>query len=90
MGKVSATTGEEGDATPFTNTTVESISELLHGVGYQRRGNEVMYNGHTGTYHPRIIYTFGPISLSLPFTRSQVGSTVLHWAHLLPETEAHG
>jgi hypothetical protein len=49
MGKVSATTGEEGDATPFTNTTVESISDLLHGVGYQRRGNEVMYNGHTGT-----------------------------------------
>jgi DNA-directed RNA polymerase II subunit RPB2 len=48
MGKVSATTGEEGDATPFTNTTVESISDLLHGVGYQRRGNEVMYNGHTG------------------------------------------
>lgn len=49
MGKVSATTGDEGDATPFTSTTVESISELLHGVGYQRRGNEVMYNGHTGT-----------------------------------------
>lgn len=48
MGKVSATTGDEGDATPFTSTTVESISELLHGVGYQRRGNEVMYNGHTG------------------------------------------
>jgi len=48
LGKVSATTGDEGDATPFTDVTVEAISDALHKCGYQRTANEVMYNGHTG------------------------------------------
>lgn len=50
--KVAALKGEEGDATPFQNSesknTVESISAQLHSLGYQLRGNEVMYNGFTG------------------------------------------
>jgi len=48
MGKVAACMGKEGDATPFTPVTAEDISTMLHKCGYQKRGNEVMYNGHTG------------------------------------------
>ncbi|KAL2632234.1 hypothetical protein R1flu_016920 [Riccia fluitans] len=48
MGKVAAHMGKEGDATPFTDTTVDNISKALHKCGYQMRGFEVMYNGHTG------------------------------------------
>ena len=45
---MSSLTGDEGDATPFTTVTVDEISKLLQNFGYQRRGFEVMYNGHTG------------------------------------------
>uniref|UniRef100_A0A7S1KQ14 DNA-directed RNA polymerase subunit beta n=1 Tax=Percolomonas cosmopolitus TaxID=63605 RepID=A0A7S1KQ14_9EUKA len=48
LGKVSAITGSEGDATPFTDSSVRGFSTALHACGYQHRGNEVMYNGHTG------------------------------------------
>jgi len=49
LGKVAALSGEEGDATPFdTSKNVHVISEWLHREGYQRRGYEVLYNGHTG------------------------------------------
>lgn len=48
MSKVASLMGKEGDATPFTSVTVENISAALHRCGYQSRGWEVMYNGHTG------------------------------------------
>jgi DNA-directed RNA polymerase II subunit RPB2 len=48
LGKVSTLVGSEGDATPFTDVTVEAISGELEARGYQKRGFEVMYNGHTG------------------------------------------
>jgi len=46
--KVGALTGKEGDATPFTDVSVDQIASLLHDLGFQRHGNEVMYSGHTG------------------------------------------
>jgi DNA-directed RNA polymerase II subunit RPB2 len=48
LGKVSSLLGDMGVATPFTDVTVENISNALHMCGYQERGNEVLYNGHTG------------------------------------------
>lgn len=48
LGKVTTQLGKLGDATPFSAVTVEYVSDLLHKHGYQRSGNEVMYNGHTG------------------------------------------
>lgn len=48
LGKVSAMTGGEGDATPFTAVTVKDLSRHLHEIGYQQHGNEILYNGHTG------------------------------------------
>jgi DNA-directed RNA polymerase II subunit RPB2 len=48
LSKVGACIGVLGIATPFTDVTVENVSETLHACGYQSRGWEVMYNGHTG------------------------------------------
>ncbi|KAF2006760.1 beta and beta-prime subunits of DNA dependent RNA-polymerase [Amniculicola lignicola CBS 123094] len=48
LSKVGCLKGAEGDATPFTDVTVESVSKLLEEQGFQQRGFEVMYNGHTG------------------------------------------
>lgn len=48
LSKVSALRGFEGDATPFTEVTVDSVSKILRAHGYQSRGFEVMYNAHTG------------------------------------------
>lgn len=48
MSKVASCQGFVGVATPFSDVTVDEISQTLHGYGYQRYANEVMYNGHTG------------------------------------------
>lgn len=57
--KVACFYGKEGDATPFMPVTVENISNDLHKLGYQNRGNEVMYNGWTGKRMPTMIF-LGP------------------------------
>jgi DNA-directed RNA polymerase II subunit RPB2 len=48
LGKVVVFQGCEGDATPFTDVTVDEISKRLHSMGYQKEGNEALYQGHTG------------------------------------------
>ncbi|KAK5166784.1 DNA-dependent RNA polymerase II [Oleoguttula sp. CCFEE 6159] len=48
LSKVGALRGQEGDATPFTEVTVSQVSSLLREHGFQSRGFEIMYNGHTG------------------------------------------
>lgn len=59
LGKVSSLSGEEGDATPFTNVTVDLISKKLDQYGYQSRGYEVMHCGYTGRKLKAQVF-FGP------------------------------
>lgn len=59
LSKVSTLKGMEGDATPFTDVTVDSVSNLLREHGYQSRGFEIMYNGHTGRKLRAQVF-FGP------------------------------
>lgn len=59
LSKVATLIGNEGDATPFTDLTVESVSQVLRQKGYQSRGLEVMYHGHTGRKLQAQVY-FGP------------------------------
>ena len=49
LSKLGTLMGMTGDGTPFTSTiTVKKIAASLHEKGFQRTGNEVMFNGHTG------------------------------------------
>ncbi|KAJ3200082.1 DNA-dependent RNA polymerase II [Entophlyctis luteolus] len=59
LGKVATLTGREGDATPFTSVNVEDISNELAAFGFQKRGFEVLFNGHTGKKLNAQVYT-GP------------------------------
>ena len=57
--KVSAIKGLQSDATPFSNISVDTISKYLHELGYQKYGNEVLFNGFTGKKVDMLIF-FGP------------------------------
>lgn len=54
MSKVASLVGQEGDATPFTDVTVDNISQTLHKSGYQQRGWEV--KGPAGVIYTLDLY----------------------------------
>ena len=59
LSKKSSLDGTTGNATPFCGQDVLKIAEELHQLGYQRYGNEVMYNGFTGRKFEVVIF-LGP------------------------------
>lgn len=48
MGKACTKLGTYGDGTPFTDFSVEEVSQALEDNGLERYGNEIMYNSQTG------------------------------------------
>ena len=88
--------GKEGDATPFTDVTVDNISAALHKCGYQSRGWEVMYSGHTGrqlhaqiflnpTYYQRLKHMVRPAT----FTSGRNGFSTDCAPHLHPSLSGY-
>ncbi|EAR95419.1 DNA-directed RNA polymerase II protein (macronuclear) [Tetrahymena thermophila SB210] len=57
--KLSSLKGIWGDATPFSGIKLQDIASELHTYGYQRYGNEVLYNPYTGMRLSTQIY-YGP------------------------------
>ncbi len=62
LGKTAALSGAIGDATSFMNdgSPQEDIGGILEQLGYEKYGNEVMYNGATGEQIPAAIF-IGPV-----------------------------
>jgi DNA-directed RNA polymerase II subunit RPB2 len=48
IGKVSALRCHETDGTPFQDWDIERIKDILEELGYNREGEEYLYNGMTG------------------------------------------
>lgn len=57
--KVACFKGSTADGSIFSDVTVEDISRELHGLGYQKYGNECVYNPFTGE-RVKIRIFFGP------------------------------
>ena len=62
LGKTAALSGAIGDGTSFMNdgSPQENIGIILEELGYEKYGNEVMYNGATGEQIPATIF-IGPV-----------------------------
>ena len=62
MGKACCQLGRYGDATPFSKfaeKNLDNVGTILESIGYERHGNEVLYNGRTGEQLSCDIF-FGP------------------------------
>ena len=62
LGKTAALSGGIGDGTSFMNdgSPQEAIGGILEQMGFEKYGNEVMYNGATGEQIPMAIF-IGPV-----------------------------
>jgi DNA-directed RNA polymerase II subunit RPB2 len=62
MGKAGCLLGRFGDATPFNGFAkngLKGLGDILEKLGFERYGNEVLYNGRTGEQMTSEIF-FGP------------------------------
>ena len=59
MGKACVSMGTYGDGTAFSEIGVEDIADLLEDSGFERYGNEILYNSRTGEQIPTEIF-IGP------------------------------
>ena len=48
LAKLGCIKGSYIDGTPFENHCIEDYYDMLGKYGYQKRGDEIMYNGYTG------------------------------------------
>lgn len=60
LGKILLQLGMFGDGTSFNPTHVKDMCKQLQSLGYERYGNEVMYNGMTGEQMETSIF-MGPV-----------------------------
>ena len=59
LGKASVMRGHRNDATAFNGMNVEDIADMLENEGYQRYGDEILYNGINGKQMKTLIF-MGP------------------------------
>jgi DNA-directed RNA polymerase II subunit RPB2 len=59
LGKAACFMGTIIDATPFNNNVYDDVYDELEKAGMERHGNEILYNGITGTQIPTEIF-IGP------------------------------
>jgi DNA-directed RNA polymerase II subunit RPB2 len=59
VGKTAVLEGMDGDGTPFETYDIEKVKDRLEKLGYERNGNEFLYNGMTGEKMEVSIF-FGP------------------------------
>ena len=60
FGKAACLQAETKDATPFTHFDREEVGDVLESFGFERNGEEVMYNGYTGEMLNTTIF-IGPV-----------------------------